>query len=76
MGENGYVPRLKEHYDNVVRGALVERFSYSNALQTPKLDKVVVNIGAGEAVGDSKKIGVNMRRFSGDYGPKTHCYAR
>jgi len=57
MTENSYVPRLKEHYDNVVRGALVERFNYANVMQTPKLDKVVLNIGAGEAVGDSKKIG-------------------
>jgi len=57
MAENGYVPRLKEHYDNVVRGAMVEKFQYANAMQTPKLDKIVVNIGAGEAVGDSKKIG-------------------
>ena len=57
MAENGYVPRLKEHYDSVIRDSLIEKFSYANAMQTPKLDKIVVNIGAGEAVGDSKKIG-------------------
>ena len=47
MAENGYVPRLKEHYNSVVRSSLVEKFSYANPMQTPKLDKIVVNIGAG-----------------------------
>jgi large subunit ribosomal protein L5 len=56
MANDGYVPRLREHYDNVVRASLGEQFNYSNGLQTPRLDKIVVNIGAGEAVGDSKKI--------------------
>ena len=56
MANDGYVPRLREHYDNVVRATLGEQFNYANALQTPRLDKIVVNIGAGEAVGDSKKI--------------------
>ncbi len=57
MAENGYVPRLKEHYKSVVCSSLIEKFSYANSMQTPKLDKIVINIGAGEAVGDSKKIG-------------------
>ena len=57
MAENGYVPRLKEHYNSVVCSSLIEKFSYANRMQTPKLDKIVINIGAGEAVGDSKKIG-------------------
>ena len=47
MANDGYVPRLREHYDNVVRAALGEQFNYANALQTPRLDKIVVNIGAG-----------------------------
>ena len=57
MAENGYVPRLKEHYKSIVCSSLIEKFSYANPMQTPKLDKIVINIGAGEAVGDSKKIG-------------------
>ena len=56
MVNKSYVPRLKEHYDSTIRGALVEQFSYQNFMQTPRMDKIVVNIGAGEAVGDSKKI--------------------
>ena len=57
MAKDGYVPRLKEHYDSVVRASLGERFSYANAMKTPRVDKIVINVGAGEAVGDSKKIG-------------------
>ena len=56
MTSKDYVPRLKEHYEDVIRGALVGTFNYLNPMQTPKVDKIVVNIGAGEAVGDNKKI--------------------
>ena len=49
-----YVPRLKQHYVDTVRPQLMEKFSYSNALQVPKFDKVVLNMGVGEAVGDGK----------------------
>jgi len=48
--------RLHEHYQQVVRPALVEEFGYANAHQVPRLDKVVVNMGVGEAVQESKKI--------------------
>lgn len=49
-------PRLKEKYQSDIRPALQTRFEYSNPMQTPKLDKIVINIGVGEAVSDSKKI--------------------
>ncbi len=48
--------RLKDHYDNVVRKQLVEKFGYANTMSVPKLDKIVINMGVGEAVADSKKI--------------------
>ena len=51
-----YIPRLKTHYRETVRGALKEEFGYKNAMQTPRLDKIVLNMGVGEAVGDSKKV--------------------
>ncbi|WP_018631584.1 50S ribosomal protein L5 [Neomegalonema perideroedes] len=51
-----YVPRLKTLYDSEIRKALKEEFSYKNDLQIPRLDKIVLNIGVGEATGDSKKI--------------------
>jgi large subunit ribosomal protein L5 len=57
MAENGYVPRLKQHYEEVVKPALVEQFDYKNPLEPPRLEKIVVNAGIGEAVGDTKKVG-------------------
>lgn len=48
--------RLKDHYDNVVRKQLVEKFGYTNVMSVPRLDKIVINMGVGEAVADSKKI--------------------
>jgi large subunit ribosomal protein L5 len=54
----GYVPRLRKHYDEVVRPALVEQFSYDNAMQVPKITKIVLNMGIGEATQDSKLVQV------------------
>ena len=48
--------RLEDHYLTAVRPALMEKFGYSNNLAVPKIEKVVVNMGVGEAVADSKKI--------------------
>ena len=51
-----YTPRLKAHYNEVAKAALTEEFGYTNVMQLPKLDKIVLNIGCGaEAVRDSKK---------------------
>lgn len=51
-----YTPRLKQKYDEQIRSKLKEEFGYSNDMQIPKIDKVVINMGVGEAVADSKKI--------------------
>ncbi len=51
-----YEPRLKRMYREEIRGKLQEQFQYSNPMKVPKLDKVVINMGVGEAVSDSKKI--------------------
>ena len=51
-----YEPRLKTKYRDEIRGKLQEQFNYTNPMQVPKLDKVVINMGVGEAVSDSKKI--------------------
>tara|TARA_B100002003_G_C14121605_1_gene539495 strand:- start:225 stop:785 length:561 start_codon:yes stop_codon:yes gene_type:complete len=51
-----YTPRLRAHYREVVRPALKEEFGYKNDMQIPRLDKIVLNMGVGEAVSDSKKI--------------------
>jgi large subunit ribosomal protein L5 len=54
----GYVPRLRKHYDEVVRPALVQQFAYDNAMQVPKITKIVLNMGIGEATQDSKLVQV------------------
>ena len=51
-----YEPRLKRVYDDAVRKQLTEKFGYKNALEVPRVVKVVLNMGVGEAVADSKKI--------------------
>ncbi|MBY0561928.1 50S ribosomal protein L5 [Hyphomicrobium sp.] len=53
-----YKPRLKSHYEKVVRDALKEKFGYSNVMQIPRLEKIVINMGVGEAVNDRKKVDV------------------
>jgi large subunit ribosomal protein L5 len=48
--------RLQKHYHEVVRPALMGEFNYTNPMQVPRLEKIVINMGVGEAVGDSKKL--------------------
>src|SRR6266851_1492555 len=54
--ERGRVTRLQEHYRQVVRPALLQEFGYQNPMQVPRVDKIVVNMGVGEAVQDAKKM--------------------
>ncbi|MEX2520935.1 MAG: 50S ribosomal protein L5 [Paracoccaceae bacterium] len=51
-----YTPRLKAQYAETIRAAMREEFGYKNDMMIPRLDKVVLNMGVGEAVADSKKI--------------------
>ena len=48
--------RLQEHYEQVVRQEMQSKFNYDNPMQVPRLAKVVINMGVGEAVADSKKV--------------------
>ena len=48
-------PRLKKVYEETIRKALLEEFKYENEMQVPRLDKIVLNMGVGEATGNSKK---------------------
>ncbi|AGT10234.1 50S ribosomal protein L5 [Paracoccus aminophilus] len=51
-----YTPRLKQQFKDSIRAALKEEFGYKNDMQIPKLDKIVLNMGIGEAVKDTKKV--------------------
>ena len=56
LDDANYTPRLKALYNDTIKDALKAKFSYKNAMMVPRLDKIVLNIGCGEAVADSKKI--------------------
>jgi large subunit ribosomal protein L5 len=51
-----YKPRMKTLYEVEVRKAMTEKFGYQNAMQIPRLEKIVLNMGVGEAVNDRKKV--------------------
>lgn len=56
MVPKDYEPRLKRRYEDVIRPALVQQFGYKSTLEVPRVEKIVLNMGVGEAVGDSKKV--------------------
>lgn len=51
-----YVPRMKTQYTSAVRDSLVKAFGYKNHMQIPRIEKVVLNMGIGEATADRKKV--------------------
>lgn len=56
MVKDTYIPRLKNKYEDSIRSDLQKEFDYKSVMEIPKLDKIVLNIGVGEAAQDSKKI--------------------
>jgi large subunit ribosomal protein L5 len=53
-----YVTRLRKHYDDVVKPAMIKQFGYENVMQVPRITKIVLNMGVGEATQDSKLVTV------------------
>ena len=51
-----YIPRMRKNYDEVVRPAMIEQFGYKNPMEVPNIEKIVLNMGVGEAVNDTKKV--------------------
>ena len=56
LDQANYTPRLKADFNARIKPALKERFGYSNDMMIPRLDKIVLNMGVGEAVNDTKKV--------------------
>ncbi|MGN6149269.1 MAG: 50S ribosomal protein L5 [Rhizomicrobium sp.] len=54
--DKNYTPRFKKRYNDVIKPDLMKKFGYKNAMQVPRINKIVLNIGAGEGAADSKKI--------------------
>jgi large subunit ribosomal protein L5 len=59
-----YRPRMKTHYEKVVREEMKKQFGYQNVMQIPRIDKVVLNMGVGEAVNDRKKVDAAAKDLS------------
>ncbi len=55
-GVDTYTPRLKQRYNEEIAKAMTEKFGYKNALEVPRLEKIVLNMGVGEASQDKKKV--------------------
>ena len=53
---SAYIPRLRAQYDGDIRAKLKKEFSYKNDMQIPKLEKIVLNMGVGDAVQDTKRV--------------------
>ena len=53
-----YVPRLRKYYDDVVKPEMIKQFGYKNVMEVPKITKIVLNMGIGEATQDSKLVNV------------------
>ena len=70
MADTKYTPRLKTDYQARIRAALKEQFGYTNEMQIPKLDKIVLNMGVGEAVADSKKVNSALKDLTQIAGQK------
>jgi large subunit ribosomal protein L5 len=56
--------RLQEHYTTTVLPSLMKEFGYSNVMQVPRLDKIVINMGVGEAVQDGKKVDAAVKELT------------
>ena len=70
MADAAYTPRLKSDYNDRIRAAMTEKFGYTNPMQLPKLDKIVLNMGIGEAVADSKKANAALKDLTAIAGQK------
>ncbi|HSZ50051.1 MAG TPA: 50S ribosomal protein L5 [Caulobacteraceae bacterium] len=68
--ETAYEPRMKSEYRQRIRKAMKDKFAYTNEMPIPKIDKIVVNMGIGEAVSDSKKAASAMKDLASITGQK------
>jgi large subunit ribosomal protein L5 len=68
--DKNYVPRFKKRYNDVIRPELMKKFGYKNVLEVPRINKVVLNIGAGEGSQDTKKIQAALNDLTAIAGQK------
>jgi len=76
MAETAYVPRLRTQYEDQIKADLLKQFGYKNVMQLPKLEKIVLNRGVGEAVNDTKKVraaAADLEKIAGQKPVITHA---
>ena len=76
MAETVYIPRLRTYYDETIKAELTKQFEYKNVMELPKLDKIVLNMGVGEAVNDTKKVksaAAELEKIAGQKPVITHA---
>ena len=76
MADSVYIPRLRTQYDETIKANLIKEFGYKNVMQAPKLDKIVLNMGVGEAVNDTKKVksaAADLEKIAGQKPVITHA---
>ena len=76
MADTVYIPRLRTQYDETIKANLIKEFGYKNVMQAPKLDKIVLNMGVGEAVNDTKKVksaAADLEKIAGQKPVITHA---
>ena len=76
MAETAYVPRLRTQYEDQIKPDLLKQFGYKNVMQLPKLEKIVLNMGVGEAVNDTKKVkaaAADLEKIAGQKPVITHA---
>lgn len=76
MADTVYIPRLRTQYDETIKPELIKQFGYANVMMAPRLDKVVLNMGVGEAVNDTKKVraaAADLEKIAGQKVVITHA---
>ena len=63
-------PRMKKHYEDVVRPAMIAEFGYKNVMEVPAIEKIVINMGVGEATADRKKVDIAVEELTAISGQK------
>ncbi len=74
MADERYIPRLKRDYDERIVPAMIERFGYKNRLEVPRLEKIVLNMGVGDATQDKKRVETAASEMQADCGPEAGDY--
>jgi len=67
---NTALPRMQQRYEEILRKQLQDQFGYANPMQVPKLEKIVLNMGVGEAAGDQKKLDAAVAEMAAISGQK------